>query len=195
MRYDITRDWPQRTGLSRFDRIPRLIMAARVDVRFVLDGVTSTEVEIGRGAYGRVFEVEYEGKLWAAKEVHRELLQCAREQDDGCLQKIRNDFLRECEIWSTLDHPCLVHFKGLYQLYYLISFILMILLLGVYYPAVGQNQLPVMVMERMQLNLRGLVEKCNNIPIPLNVKLSILHDVCRGLSYLHGRNPPIVHCP
>ena len=35
----------------------------------------------------------------------------------------------------------------------------MILLLGVYYPAVGQNQLPVMVMERMQLNLRGLVEK------------------------------------
>ena len=65
-------------------------MAARVDVRFVLDGVTSTEVEIGRGAYGRVFEVEYEGKLWAAKEVHRELLQCAREQDDGCLQKIRN---------------------------------------------------------------------------------------------------------
>ena len=77
--------------------------------------------------------------------------------------------------------------------YTTLSFIFMILLLGVYYPAVGQNQLPVMVMERMQLNLRGLVEKCNNIPIPLNVKLSILHDVCRGLSYLHGRNPPIVH--
>ena len=56
-----------------------------------------------------------------------------------------------------------------------------------------QNQLPVMVMEKMQLNLRGLVEQCNNIPIPLNVQLSILNDVCCGLSYLHGRNPPIVH--
>lgn len=72
-------------------------------------------------------------------------------------------------------------------------FIVMVLLLGVYYPAVGQNQLPVMVMEKMQLNLRGLVEKYNDILIPLNVKLSILHDVCCGLSYLHGRNPPIVH--
>ena len=86
-------------------------MAAKVDIRFVLDGVTSTEVEIGRGAYGRVFEVKYRGKLWAAKEIHRALLQCA--QADG-LQKIKDDFLSECEIWSTLDHPCLVHFEGLY---------------------------------------------------------------------------------
>ena len=69
----------------------------------------------------------------------------------------------------------------------------MIPLLGVYYPAVDQNQLPVMVMEKMQLNLRGLVEKCNNIPIPLNVKLSILNDVCCGLNYLHGKSSPIVH--
>ena len=89
-------------------------MVAKMDIRFVLDGVTSTEVEIGRGAYGRVFEVEYKGKLWAAKEIHKELLQYA--QGDG-LQKIKDDFLRECEIWNTLDHPCLVQFKGLYQYY------------------------------------------------------------------------------
>ena len=29
--------------------------------------------------------------------------------------------------------------------------------------------------------------------IPLNVKLSILDEVCLGLRYLHSRNPPIVH--
>ena len=63
--------------------------------------------------------------------------------------------------------------------------------LGVYYPAMDLYRLPVMVMEKMQHSLRGLVEKYDNIP--LNVKLSILDEVCLGLRYLHSRNPPIVH--
>ena len=63
--------------------------------------------------------------------------------------------------------------------------------LGVYYPAMDQYRLPVMIMEKMQHSLRGLVEKYDNIP--LNVKLSILDEVCLGLRYLHSRNPPIVH--
>ena len=63
--------------------------------------------------------------------------------------------------------------------------------LGVYYPTMNQYKLPVMVMEKMQHSLRGLVEKYDNIP--LNVKLSILDEVCLGLRYLHSRNPPIVH--
>ena len=63
--------------------------------------------------------------------------------------------------------------------------------LGVYYPAMDQYRLPVMVMEKMQHSLRGLVENYDSIP--LNVKLSILDEVCLGLRYLHSRNPPIVH--
>ena len=63
--------------------------------------------------------------------------------------------------------------------------------LGVYYPAMDQYRLPVMVMEKMQHSLRGLVENYDNIP--LNVKLSILDEVSLGLRYLHSRNPPIVH--
>ena len=75
----------------------------------VLRGVHPTENEIGVGAYGRVFEVDYEGTLCAAKEVHALLLQYAK--GDG-LQKIRDDFLNECQIWSTLRHPCVVQFLG-----------------------------------------------------------------------------------
>ena len=65
---------------------------------------------MGRGAYGRVFEVDYEGTLCAAKEVHALLLRYA--QDDE-LQKIKSDFLTECQIWSTLRHPCIVQFLGI----------------------------------------------------------------------------------
>ena len=75
----------------------------------ILHRVNPTEKEIGRGAYGRVFEVDYEGTLCAAKEVHALLLQYA--QGDN-LRKIIDDFLNECQIWSTLRHPCIVQFLG-----------------------------------------------------------------------------------
>ena len=64
--------------------------------------------------------------------------------------------------------------------------------LGVYYPPTDQPyRLPVMVMEKMQQSLRGLVESYDNIPF--NVKVSILDEVCLGLRYLHSKNPPIIH--
>ena len=37
----------------------------------ILHGVNPTGKEIGRGSYGRVFEVDYEGTLCAAKEYSR----------------------------------------------------------------------------------------------------------------------------
>ena len=75
----------------------------------ILHGVNPTGKEIGRGAYGRVFEVNYEGTLCAAKEVHALLLQYSRAEN---LHKIEDDFLGECQIWSTLRHPCVVQFLG-----------------------------------------------------------------------------------
>ena len=75
----------------------------------ILHGVNPTGKEIGRGAYGRVFEVNYEGTLCATKEVHALLLQYAQGAD---LQKIKDDFLSECQIWSMLRHPCVVQFLG-----------------------------------------------------------------------------------
>ena len=75
----------------------------------ILHGVHPTGKEIGRGAYGRVFEVKYEGTLCAAKEVHVLLLQSAQGSD---LQKLKDNFLSECQIWSTLRHPCVIQFLG-----------------------------------------------------------------------------------
>ena len=75
----------------------------------ILHGVNPTGKEIGRGAYGRVFEVNYEGALCAAKEVHALLLQYSHDSD---LEKIKADFISECRIWSTLRHTCVVQFLG-----------------------------------------------------------------------------------
>jgi len=51
----------------------------------------------------------------------------------------------------------------------IISVMLLLLMivtsLGAYYPIMDQYRLPVMVMEKMQHSLRGLVEKYNNIPL------------------------------
>jgi len=85
-------------------------VAARVATDLTLYNVNPTKKEIGRGAYGRVFEVDYQGTLCAAKEVHALLLQYS--QDDA-LQKIKTDFLNECQIWSTIRHPCVVQFLGM----------------------------------------------------------------------------------
>ena len=133
--------------------------------------VKFTGVTLGNGAYGKVSEVEYGGKLCAGKEVHSVLLQLASPTDAA---KLKDDFLQECHLWSTLRHPNIVQF------------------LGIYYPSSDESVLPVMVMEKMQESVTSLVEKHDNIP--LLVKLSILHDVSLGLRYLHDHDPPTVHC-
>ena len=80
----------------------------------ILHGVTDPtdleKKEIGRGSYGRVFELNYEGTLCAAKEVHAIFSQTTHGNQ---LQTIKDICLRECQIWSTLRHPCIVQFLGI----------------------------------------------------------------------------------
>ena len=80
---------------------------------YLLQGVNPTGKEIGSGAYGRVFEVDYEGTSCAAKEIHALLLQYA-EQEGKTLKKLRDNFLKECHIWSIIRHPFIVQFLGSY---------------------------------------------------------------------------------
>ena len=134
-----------------------------------LTEVKTNGKDIGVGAFGRVFEVEYCGTVYAAKEIHSILVQgVSKEEFDA----IRKAFLTECIRSSSLGHPNIVTF------------------LGVYNPG-GHSLLPVLVMERMQESLTSVVEKYPNIP--MYVKLSMLLDVSRGLWYLHTHHPPIVH--
>ena len=132
---------------------------------------TQTGTELGSGAYGLIFEVYYQGSLCAAKKVHPTLLQNVSQDE---IRKIKENFITECRIWKSFRHPNIVQ-----------------LLKVCNDPVMGRSALPIIVMEKMHLSLRGLVEK--HVNIPLNVKASILNDVCLGLRYLHSQDPPIVH--
>ena len=80
---------------------------------FIIRGVESTAgKDIGRGAYGRVFEVKFQGTPCAAKEIHLLLQQYAQDAEE--LRKMREDFVHECQIWHKLRHPCIVQFLGTY---------------------------------------------------------------------------------
>ena len=122
---------------------------------------------IGSGTYGKVFEVEFCGRVCAAKElcIHQEM----KPEE---FEATKRTFLTECIQSSSLSHPNIVQFLGMYN------------------PG-GQSLLPVLVMERMQESLSSLVEKYSNIP--LYVKLSMLLDVSCGLWYFHNLDPPMVH--
>ena len=51
----------------------------------------------------------------------------------------------------------------------------------------------VVVMERLETNLASFIDTATK-EIEPERKLSILHDVAKGLEYLHSQNPIIVHC-
>ena len=149
--------------------------AASLDVSNQLKACTLDEVilvgkDLGRGAYGRVFTVKYLGLVCAAKEVHSLLLDGVTPQEK---KAIKDSFVRECINCKNIRHPNIVQF------------------LGVYYSS-DQSDLPIMVMELMDTSLNSYLER-NRQNVKLKTKVSILHDVSLGLSYLHGRNPSVIH--
>ena len=122
---------------------------------------------IGHGAYGTIGEAKWEGSVVAIKEIHSIFNEVSEEQ----FQALKTKFLTECKRSSKLRHPNIVRF------------------LGICLPPGAR--IPSLVMERLHCNLTELLEQ--NAIIPLEIKLSILHQTLLGLRYLHTQVPPIIH--
>ena len=138
---------------------------------FVLSDVRLTGIEIGRGAYGKVDDVVVPVGA-AAKTVHEIFIR----------GPMFEQFVRECQLMSTVRHPNIVQFLG-------VSF----------FPG---SRLPALVMERLLTSLHDLLAPDPPPPpgaaAPLSffsiaLKCSVLHNVACGLAYLHGRSQPIIH--
>ena len=140
-----------------------------------LKGISSLNEELGHGVYGRVYAVKYCELICAAKEIHSVLFEGMGEAE---MHQTIKSFQKECHQCSSLHHPNIVQF------------------LGIYHPpevddASRRMQLPVMVMEMMAESLTVFVVKYEKIAT--DTKFSIVHDVSLGLCYLHNHHPPIVH--
>ena len=133
--------------------------------QLTLSGVNPEGRELGRGAYGKVYTVKYRGAVYAAKEIHALLLETAGVEG---VRTLRENFIRECSHCSKLNHVNVVR------------------LVGIYYTS--KESLPVMVMELMDASLTAYATQPG---VSLKRKLSILHDVAEGLSYLHSHS--IIH--
>ena len=134
-----------------------------------LEDVIPENKELGRGAYGKVFTVNYLGLPCAAKEIHSLLYDGVSPEEKKAIKDV---FIRECYHSSLIRHPNITQF------------------IGVYYTK--KSDLPIMVMELMDTGLTMFIEK-NQSKIATKTKLTILHDVSLGLSYLHGRRPAVIH--
>ena len=146
---------------------PKLLEAAKFSV---IEDITITPHEIGRGSYGTVYAAVYDGKPCVAKEMHSYLNQPHQGRQNTATPL--EVFFKEINTLSTLKHPSIVQFLGVYFKY--------------------KSHTPILVMERMWKNLFNLLEEQPN-QLPLLVKTHILYDVACGLQYLHGQKKPVVH--
>ena len=121
------------------------------------------------------------GAIYAAKKIHEVFLDRS-EIPATEIHKSTAQFVRECQLMSTLRHPNIVQFLGV-----------------CFFPG---SRLPALVMERLLTSLHDLLDPEMDPPappnapkpyFPLSLKCSIMHDVASGLTYLHERSPPIIH--
>ena len=142
---------------------------------FVLSDVQLTGTTIGGGAYGQVEEVAFPVEA-AAKTIHAILHGGPNE-----LSKAAAEFVRECQLMSTVRHRNVVQFLGV-----------------AFFPG---SRLPALVMERLLTSLHDLLAPDTPPPpgaSPLAffsavLKCSVLHNVACGLAYLYERSPPVIH--
>ena len=139
---------------------------------FVLSGVTQTGRKLGEGAYGYVEELNASGLICAGKRIFDVLVNSKNEGADYMVER----YYDECQLLASLRHPNIVQFLGICFLESQQS---------------STANIPVLVMEMLQGNLDHLLENTPNIP--LAKKVSILQDVARGLVYLHGHSPVVIH--
>ena len=114
---------------------------------------------LGIGSYGKVCKAKCDDLLCAAKLIHETLFDPTAQQLIAPQREHRlpmRRFEQECEFLSTIRHPNIVQYLGIYQ-----------------DPDTG---LPALLMELMDDSLTHFLESSPQ-PIPYHIQVNICHDV------------------
>ena len=133
-----------------------------------LKGVVTTGRTLGRGAFGKVVELQMSGTRCAGKQIHDSLLGV----DVAGVKTIIDKFVEECSLMAEVKHPNIVQFLGICML--------------------EESKHPILVMEYLDMSLDSYLE-AHLGNFPLSLKYRILLDVARGLQHLHTHDPIIIH--
>ena len=130
---------------------------------------------LGIGSYGIVCKAKCDDLLCAAKILHQYLVDPTGHELKQVLPQREHRlpmrrFEQECEFLSTIRHPNIVQYLGMYQ-----------------DPDTGS---PVLLMELMDDSLTHFLESSPQ-PIPYHIQVNICDDIALALSFLHSNN--IVH--
>ena len=126
---------------------------------------------LGIGSYGAVCKAKCDNLLCAAKIIHPTLIAPKVKVSSQTEHRLPiRRFEQECEFLSTIRHPNIVQYLGIYH--------------------DPETDLPVLLMELMDSSLTYLLENSPQ-PLPYHVQVNICHDVTLALSFLHSNN--IIH--
>ena len=135
-----------------------------------ITGIQLTGKTLGKGSDATVKEVNWVGTSCAAKQLHEILLE---DHSSGGAKRFVDNFEKECLTWSTLIHPHIVQFLGVYFF--------------------SGSRVPMLILEKMDTSLRHYLENHTKENFVLPDKIYVLCQVAQALSYLHSRSPPLVH--
>ena len=128
---------------------------------------------LGIGSYGKVCRAKCDDLVCAAKLIHETLFDPTAEQLIAPQREYRlpmRRFEQECEFLSTIRHPNIVQYLGIYR-----------------DPDTG---LPALLMELMDDSLTHFLES-SPWPVPYHIQVNLCYDVTLALSFLHSNG--IVH--
>ena len=128
---------------------------------------------LGIGSYGKVCRAKCDDLHCAAKLIHETLFDPTAQQLIAPQKEHRlpmKRFEQECEFLSTIRHPNIVQYLGIYR-----------------DPDTG---LPALLMELMDDSLTHFLESSPQ-PIPYHIQVNVCHDITLALSFLHSNG--IVH--
>ena len=128
---------------------------------------------LGMGSYGKVCKTKCDDLLCAAKLLHETLFDPTTHRLIVSQKEHRlpvRRFEQECEFMSTIRHPNIVQYLGIYQ--------------------DPDTRLLVLLMELMDDSLIHFLESSPQL-IPYHIQVKICHDITLALSFLHSND--IVH--